>query len=40
MLWLADLEMGDTQLRTIIVRLVLDRWGLFYTVRRPMWMGR
>jgi hypothetical protein len=22
-----DLEMGDKQLRTVIVRLVLDRWG-------------
>lgn len=24
---LADDEMGDKQLRTVILRLVLDRWG-------------
>jgi hypothetical protein len=24
---LSDLEMSDKQLRTVIVRLVLDRWG-------------
>jgi len=27
MAWLADEEMGDKQLRTVILRLVLDRWG-------------
>ena len=27
MSWLADEEMGDKQLRTVILRLVLDRWG-------------
>ena len=27
MAWLADDEMGSTQLRTVILRLVLDRWG-------------
>jgi len=25
--WLPDEEMGDKQLRTVILRLVLDRWG-------------
>jgi hypothetical protein len=28
MAWLADEEMGDKQLRTVILRLVLDRWGV------------
>jgi len=27
MAWLKDEEMGDKQLRTVILRLVLDRWG-------------
>jgi hypothetical protein len=27
MAWLTDEEMGDKQLRTVILRLVLDRWG-------------
>lgn len=27
MAWLPDEEMGDKQLRTVILRLVLDRWG-------------
>jgi len=27
MAWLMDEEMGDKQLRTVILRLVLDRWG-------------
>ena len=27
MAWLIDEEMGDKQLRTVILRLVLDRWG-------------
>jgi hypothetical protein len=27
MAWLSDEEMGDKQLRTVILRLVLDRWG-------------
>ncbi len=27
MAWLADDEMGDKQLRTVILRLVLDKWG-------------
>ena len=27
MAWLVDEEMGDKQLRTVILRLVLDRWG-------------
>jgi len=25
--WLSEDEMGGTQLRTVILRLVLDRWG-------------
>jgi hypothetical protein len=25
--WLTDEDMGDKQLRTVILRLVLDRWG-------------
>ena len=28
MAWLPDEEMGDKQLRTVILRLVLDRWGV------------
>jgi hypothetical protein len=27
MAWLVDEELGDKQLRTVILRLVLDRWG-------------
>ena len=27
MAWLADDEMSDKQLRTVILRLVLDKWG-------------
>jgi hypothetical protein len=27
MAWLVDEQMGDKQLRTVILRLVLDRWG-------------
>jgi hypothetical protein len=27
MAWLVDEEMGDKQLCTVILRLVLDRWG-------------
>jgi hypothetical protein len=27
MAWLTDEEMGDKQLCTVILRLVLDRWG-------------
>lgn len=27
MAFLGDEELGDKQLRTVIVRLVLDRWG-------------
>jgi len=27
MSWLVDEELGDKQLRTVILRLVLDRWG-------------
>jgi hypothetical protein len=30
MTWSDDLEMGDKQLRTVIVRLVLDRWGTLH----------